>query len=115
MLGKVIAHSWIAEVPSLVEALIKSYCIIGDSSVGIVTGYGVCMAGVWPGRGKRFSLLHSVQTGSGAHPASYPMCTLGSFPGGEMWLGHETDHSSAEVMNDGAIPPLSHTSSWCGA
>jgi hypothetical protein len=27
-----------------------------------------------------FFLLHSVQTGSGAHPASYPMGTGGSFP-----------------------------------
>jgi hypothetical protein len=29
--------------------------------------------------------------------------------------GRETDHSppsTAEVKNDGAIPPLSHTSSW---
>jgi len=25
----------------------------------------------------------SVQTGSGAHPASYPMCTGDSFPGGK--------------------------------
>jgi hypothetical protein len=30
-----------------------------------------------------FSLLRSVQTGSGAHPASYPMATEGSFPGGK--------------------------------
>jgi hypothetical protein len=29
-----------------------------------------------------FSLLHSVQTGSGAHPASYPMRTGVPFPGG---------------------------------
>jgi hypothetical protein len=28
------------------------------------------------------SLLHVVQTGSGAHPASYPLGTGGSFPGG---------------------------------
>jgi hypothetical protein len=28
-----------------------------------------------------FSLRHRVQTGSGAHPASYPMGTRGSFPG----------------------------------
>jgi hypothetical protein len=28
-----------------------------------------------------FSLLHSVQTGTGTHPASYPMGTRGSFPG----------------------------------
>jgi hypothetical protein len=26
-----------------------------------------------PGRVKNFSLLHVIQTGSGAHPASYPM------------------------------------------
>jgi hypothetical protein len=30
-----------------------------------------------------FSILHSVQTGSGAHPASYPMGTMGSLAGGE--------------------------------
>jgi hypothetical protein len=30
-----------------------------------------------------FSLHHSVQNGSGAHPASYPMCTRVSFPEGE--------------------------------
>jgi hypothetical protein len=28
-----------------------------------------------------FSLHHRVQTGSGAHPSSYAMCTRGSFPG----------------------------------
>jgi hypothetical protein len=33
--------------------------------------------------GQKFSLLHSVQTGSEAHPASYPMGTGGSFPGGK--------------------------------
>jgi hypothetical protein len=30
-----------------------------------------------------FSLHHRVQTGSGAHPASYAMGTGGSFPGGK--------------------------------
>jgi hypothetical protein len=30
-----------------------------------------------------FSLHHRVQTGCGAHPASYPMDTRGSFPGGK--------------------------------
>jgi len=30
-----------------------------------------------------FSLLHRVQTGSEANPASYPMGTGGSFPGGK--------------------------------
>jgi hypothetical protein len=54
-----------------------------DSSVGIVTGYGldgpVRFAAV-----QDFSLLHSVQTDSGAHPASYPMGTGGSFPEGKV-------------------------------
>jgi len=31
-----------------------------------------------------FSLHHSVCTGSGAHPASYPMGTRGSFSGGKV-------------------------------
>jgi hypothetical protein len=30
--------------------------------------------------GQEFSLLHVVQTGSGVHPASYPMGAGGSFP-----------------------------------
>jgi hypothetical protein len=47
-----------------------------DSSVGTTTGYSN------PGMGKIFSLLHSVQTGSEADPASYPMGTGGSFRGG---------------------------------
>jgi hypothetical protein len=34
------------------------------------------------GAGK-FSPYHRVQTGSETHPASYPMGTRGSFPGGK--------------------------------
>jgi hypothetical protein len=33
--------------------------------------------------GKNVSLFHNVQTGSGAHPASYLIGTGGSFPEGE--------------------------------
>jgi hypothetical protein len=33
--------------------------------------------------GARFSLLHVVQTGSGAHPVSYPVGTGGPFHGGK--------------------------------
>jgi hypothetical protein len=58
-----------------------------DSSVGIATGYGLDdrMIGVrfLEGAGN-FSLRYHVQTGSGAHPASYPMRTTGSFPGGKV-------------------------------
>jgi len=36
-----------------------------------------------PTRATNFSLHHRVQAGSGTHPASYPMGTMGSFPGGK--------------------------------
>jgi hypothetical protein len=51
-----------------------------DTSVGIATGYGFDSRGLIPGRGKRCSVVYSLQTGSGAHPASYPMGTGGRFP-----------------------------------
>jgi hypothetical protein len=47
-----------------------------------------------PGIESRQGKPQGVQTGSGAHPASYPMGSWGSPP------------SSAEVKKDGAIPPL---------
>jgi hypothetical protein len=56
-----------------------------DSVVGIATGYGQDNRGVGVRvrYGQEFSLLHFVQTDSGALTASYPMCTGGSFPGGK--------------------------------
>jgi hypothetical protein len=56
-----------------------------DSSVGIALGYGLDDRGSrvrFPAGAGSFS-LHRVQNGSGAHPASYPMGTRGSFPGGK--------------------------------
>jgi hypothetical protein len=57
-----------------------------DGVVGIVTGYMVDDRGVriLVRVGSRISLLHVVQTGSGAHPASYPMDTGGSLLGGRV-------------------------------
>jgi hypothetical protein len=52
-----------------------------DSSVGIVSGDGVRAHGSVSGRGSNFSFLHNVQIFSGAHPASSPMDTEGSFLG----------------------------------
>jgi hypothetical protein len=75
---------------------------IYDSSVGIATGYGLDEqrgGSSSPGRVKKFSLLHIVQTGSGVHPTSYKMGTWVSFPGVKR-QGREADHSpltSAEV------------------
>jgi hypothetical protein len=57
-----------------------------DSSVGIVLGYGLDDWGStvrFPAGAGNFSLHHRVQNGSGAHPASYPMRTRGSFLGGK--------------------------------
>jgi hypothetical protein len=58
-----------------------------DSSVGIALGYGLDDRGSrvrFPAGAGNFSLHHRVQNGSGAHPASYPMGTRGSFPVGKM-------------------------------
>jgi hypothetical protein len=57
-----------------------------DSSVGIALGYGLDDRGSrvrFPEEAGNFSLHHRVQNGSGAHPASYPMGTRGSSPGGK--------------------------------
>jgi hypothetical protein len=48
------------------------------------------------------SLLHSIQTGSGAHPASYPVGNrVMIFQGGAMRQRREADHLP-EVKNIGA-------------
>jgi hypothetical protein len=57
-----------------------------DNSVGIALGYGLDNRGSrvrFPAGAGNFSLHHRVQTGSGAYPASYPLGTMGSFPGGK--------------------------------
>jgi hypothetical protein len=55
-----------------------NFSIDRDSSVGIATCYGVESLGIESRLGTRFSA--PVQTGPGAHPASYKMCTW-SFSG----------------------------------
>jgi hypothetical protein len=60
-------------VPCLLEVSIALCYGMGDrdSKVRFLAGAG------------NFSLRHSVQNGSEAHPASYPMGTKGSFLGGK--------------------------------
>jgi hypothetical protein len=51
-----------------------------------VLGYGLDVRGSrvrFLAGAENFSLHHSVQNGTGAHPASYPMGTRGSFSGGK--------------------------------
>jgi hypothetical protein len=52
-------------------------------NLGIAAGYGLDGRSSIPGRARDSSVLHSVETGSGAHPASYTMGTVGSFPWGK--------------------------------
>jgi hypothetical protein len=65
-----------------------------DGAVGIATRYGLDNRGVGvhsPFMVKNF-LPHVLQTGSGAHQASYSMGTGGSFPGAKR-QGREADYS----------------------
>jgi hypothetical protein len=76
------------------------------SSVSIVSDYGLDDRAIgvrFPAGAKDFSFNLCVQTGSGAHPASCPMGTGGSFPGEKARPGRDADHSppsSVEVENE---------------
>jgi hypothetical protein len=78
----------------------------GWSGVRVPTGAG------------NFSLHHRVQTGSGAHQASYPVGNRGSFPGVKR-PGREADHSSLSSVEVNEcvelIPPLLQCvfMEWC--
>jgi hypothetical protein len=86
--------------------LLNVHEVYNGSSVSIVSGYGLDDRAIKvrsPAGAKDFSSSLCVQTGSGAHPASYTMGTGGPFPGGKARLGHDADHSppsSAEVENE---------------
>jgi hypothetical protein len=49
-----------------------------------------------------------VQTGSGAHQASYPIGTGGFFPGSKVAGGDHSPPYNAEVNKGGSIPLLPH-------
>jgi hypothetical protein len=70
----------------------------------------------FPAGAGNFSLHHRVQNGSGAHPASYPMGTRGSFHGVER-PGREADHFhlvSRPRMRGTVTPPPEYASmAWC--
>jgi hypothetical protein len=98
-------------VDSIIYISYSNFIESRDSSVGIVTGYGLDDRGSlvrFPAGAGNFSLHHRVQTGSGAHPASYPMGTRGSFPGGKAAGARSwpLTSSSAESRMRGAIPLL---------
>jgi hypothetical protein len=92
-----------------------------DSSVGIALGYKMDDWGSsvrFPAGAGNLSLHYRVQNGSGAHPASYPMGTRGSFPGckaGGTWSWPLTSTLCRGHRMRGSIPPLPNTPSWRGA
>jgi len=95
----------------------------GNSSLNVISG--IALDYELDNRGSRvqfpagtgnFSLHHRVQNGSWAHPASYPMGTRGTFPGGkvaEAW-SWPLIPSSAEVKEGVELHIHSPNTSSCG-
>jgi hypothetical protein len=83
---------------------ILDFSISWDRPVGIATRIRtgrLRSQGLILGMGKRFSILHNVQTGSGANPGPYPMCQR-LFPQGESAADHSPPYS-VEVKNGGTL------------
>jgi hypothetical protein len=62
-----------------------------------------------PTEAEDFSSGFCIQTGSGAHPASFLMGVGGPFPGGNVQPCHNADHSpppATEINNEQVIPPV---------
>jgi hypothetical protein len=92
--------------PILINGRYKCASISRVNSGSIVSDYGLDDQAIGvrsPAGAKDFSCNLCVQTGTGAHPASYPMGTVGPFPAGKAQLRSNADHSppsSAEVKNE---------------
>jgi hypothetical protein len=84
--------------------------------VWIATSYGLDCCGSSPGRGKRFSLFHSIQAASGPIHPPIQWVPRSVSPGVKR-PEREADHSplsNAEVKNGTATSSIPHTSSWLG-
>jgi hypothetical protein len=98
-----------ATVTGIIAFRIYEYKRSQDSSVSTATGWTTGVR--FPPGARAFSVLHNIQTDSGVHPASYLIGAWGFFFGGKTtrtWSWPLT--TSVKVKNDGAIPPLPHTS-----
>jgi hypothetical protein len=95
--------------------LLKRGIYLNNSYI-YMTHYGLHGPSRFPAL-QNFTLLHSVQTESGAHPASYPIA-IDVLSSGVKRPGREADHSpplTTKGKNGGDITPLLHTSSWHSA
>jgi hypothetical protein len=87
---------------------------VSNGGVGIAQGYSAGLRAGWsgvrvPAGAENFSLHYRSQTGSGAHPSSYPVDTRVSFTGGKAVGGGKlTTHVHLVYRSRlrGAIPPL---------
>jgi hypothetical protein len=82
-----------------------------DFTASLITRLGAGVHGFCSWQGQNLYLLHSVQTDSGAHAASYPVGTGVRIK----WSERETDHSplfSSEVSNTWSYTTIPHTSLW---
>jgi hypothetical protein len=76
----------VVNVYFVIESVRKLWDTLSYYMNECATSYGLDdrIIGVrFPAEAGNFSLAHRFQTGSGSHPASYPMGTRGSFPGGK--------------------------------
>jgi hypothetical protein len=76
-------------VLTLTYALWSCHGYGGEGRAGIALRYSSGLRAGWsevgdPAGAGKFSLHHRIQTGSGVHPASYPVGTRGSFPDGKV-------------------------------
>jgi hypothetical protein len=96
---------WREKFPALAGIIIIIRQIKQSTVLALQTMNNICTKHSsnfrFPAGAGNFSVHHSVQNGSGAQPASYPMGTRGSFPGGKAagaWSWSLTS-ISAEVKN----------------
>jgi hypothetical protein len=110
ILTKYVVHARLPRCTPVMPPVITSR--LPDSTVGIVTGYGVDSWGSIPSRGKTFfSNPQHPDVWNPKRPIPGALSLESKQP------GHKADHSppsTAEVRYVGAIPPLL-MSSWCGA
>jgi hypothetical protein len=98
MLGRVRETEMELSSSNVTVAIGRDYVSIWSrgSSVSIVCGYGLddlATAVRSPSEARDFSSNFCVQTGSGAHPASFTMGTEGPFPEGKARPGRDCDQS----------------------
>jgi hypothetical protein len=89
--------------------LIICYCTNSPMSWGS-DGLRAGRPGFDSREGRDFCLLHSIQTGSGSHPVSYPMSTMDSFRGGKAagtwsWELTSIQYRGLEWWNYNSTPP----------